>query len=39
LSAISGAHHLRRVIVDRAQLLQLAEALAADLEVSFGDDA
>jgi uncharacterized protein YjbI with pentapeptide repeats len=38
LSAISGTHHLRRVVVDQAQLLQLAEALAADLEVSFGDD-
>jgi uncharacterized protein YjbI with pentapeptide repeats len=38
LSAISGAHHLRRVIIDRAQLLQLAEALAGDLEASFGDD-
>jgi uncharacterized protein YjbI with pentapeptide repeats len=38
LSAIRGVHHLRRVVIDRAQLLQLAEALAADLEVSFGDD-
>ena len=34
-----GAQHLRRVVIDRAQLLQLAEALGADLEVSFGDDA
>ena len=38
LSAISGAHHLHRVVIDRAQLLQLAEALAGDLDVSFGDD-
>jgi uncharacterized protein YjbI with pentapeptide repeats len=38
LSAIRGAHHLRRVVIDRAQLPQLAESLAADLEVSFGDD-
>jgi uncharacterized protein YjbI with pentapeptide repeats len=38
LSAISGAHHLSYVVIDRAQLLQLAEALAADLKVSFGDD-
>jgi uncharacterized protein YjbI with pentapeptide repeats len=38
LSGIRGAHHLSRVVIDRAQLLQLAEALAADLEVSFGDD-
>jgi hypothetical protein len=38
LSAISGAHHLSRVVIDRAQLPQLAESLAAELEVSFGDD-
>jgi uncharacterized protein YjbI with pentapeptide repeats len=38
LSAVNGAHNLKRVVVDRAQLLQLAEALAAELEVSFGDD-
>lgn len=38
LSGIRGAHHLRRVVLDRGQLLQLAEALAADLEVGFGDD-
>ncbi len=38
LSGIRGAHHLSRVVIDRAQLIQLAEALAADLEVSFGDD-
>jgi uncharacterized protein YjbI with pentapeptide repeats len=38
LSAVRGASHLNRVIINRAQLLQLAEALAADLEVSFGDD-
>ena len=38
LSALRGVRHLRRVVVDRVQLLQLAESLAADLEVSFGDD-
>ena len=38
LSAVTGAHYLKRVIIDRAQLLQLAEALAAELDVSFGDD-
>jgi uncharacterized protein YjbI with pentapeptide repeats len=38
LSAISGAQHLSRVVIDRAQLFQLAEALATDLQVSFGDD-
>jgi uncharacterized protein YjbI with pentapeptide repeats len=36
LSAVTGAHYLKRVIIDRAQLLQLAEALAAELDVSFG---
>lgn len=38
LSALSGAQHLRRVIIDRAQSMQLAEALAAELDVTFGDD-
>ena len=38
LSAVTGAHYLKRVIIDRAQLLQLAEALAAELDVSFGED-
>jgi uncharacterized protein YjbI with pentapeptide repeats len=39
LSAISGAHHLKNVVLDRVQLLQLAEALSAELGVNFGDDA
>ncbi len=39
LSAVTGAQYLNRVIIDRAQLLQLAEALAAELDVSFGEDA
>jgi len=38
LSAVTGAHYLKRVIIDRAQLLQLAEALAAELDVSFGEE-
>jgi uncharacterized protein YjbI with pentapeptide repeats len=38
LSAVSGAHHLKRIIIDREQLLQLTEALATELDVSFGDD-
>jgi uncharacterized protein YjbI with pentapeptide repeats len=38
LSGIRGAQHLSRVVIDRAQLLELAQALAAELEVSFGDD-
>ena len=38
LSAVTGAHHLERVVVDRSQLIQLAAALAAELDVTFGDD-
>jgi uncharacterized protein YjbI with pentapeptide repeats len=38
LSAVSGAHHLKRVVIDRAQLMHLAEALAVELDVTFGDD-
>jgi uncharacterized protein YjbI with pentapeptide repeats len=38
LSSVTGAHYLKRVVIDRAQLLQLAEALAAELDVSFGSD-
>ena len=36
LSAVSGVHRLKHAIIDRAQLMQLAEALAAELEVTFG---
>jgi len=38
LSAVNGAHYLKRIVIDRAQLMQLAKALAAELEVTFGDD-
>ena len=38
LSAVTGAQHLRRAVIDRVQLPQLAEALAAELELAFGDD-
>jgi uncharacterized protein YjbI with pentapeptide repeats len=38
LSAVNSAHHLKRIVIDRAQLMQLAQALAAELEVTFGDD-
>ncbi len=38
LSAATGIHHLKRVVLDRAQLMQLAEALAAELDVDFGAD-
>ena len=37
LSAVLGAHHLKRVVLDRAQVLQLASALAGELEINFGD--
>jgi hypothetical protein len=33
---VNGVHNLKRVIIDRAQLLSLAEALATELDVSFG---
>lgn len=39
LSALTGASNLRRVIIDRVQTMQLGEALAAELEMTFGDDA
>ena len=38
LSAVRGTHHLKHAIIDRAQLIQLAEALAGELDVTFGDD-
>jgi uncharacterized protein YjbI with pentapeptide repeats len=37
LSAVIGAAHLKRVIIDRAQTAQLGEALAEELNVTFGD--
>lgn len=37
LATVSGVHHLKKVILDRAQLMQLAEALAVQLSVTFGD--
>ena len=37
LSSVLGAHHLKRVVLDRAQVLQLASALAVELDVSFGE--
>ncbi|MGI5335884.1 hypothetical protein ACQEVS_00050 [Streptomyces sp. CA-181903] len=38
LSAVRGVANLRRVVVDRPQLHQLAQALAGDLGVAFGED-
>jgi uncharacterized protein YjbI with pentapeptide repeats len=38
LSALSGTPHLKHIVIDRAQTMQLAAALAVELDVSFGDD-
>jgi uncharacterized protein YjbI with pentapeptide repeats len=38
LSTLNGTRHLKKVIIDRAQTMQLAEALAAELDMTFGDD-
>jgi uncharacterized protein YjbI with pentapeptide repeats len=38
LSALSSTANLKNVILDRSQIMQLAEALAAELNVTFGDD-
>jgi uncharacterized protein YjbI with pentapeptide repeats len=38
LSALTGIPHLRHVIIDRAQMMQLGEALAAELDATFADD-
>jgi hypothetical protein len=38
LSAVTGAAHLKHVIIDHAQVIQLGEALAAELEATFGED-
>ena len=38
LSAVTGASHLRHVIIDQAQTMQLGVALAAELEMTLGDD-
>ena len=37
LSTVTGTHHLKRVVLDHAQLLQLAQALATELSVTYGD--
>ncbi|GGZ92835.1 hypothetical protein GCM10010344_70650 [Streptomyces bluensis] len=38
LSQLRGLASLKQVIIDRAQTLQLAEALAAELDVTYGED-
>ncbi len=37
LSTVAGVHHLKRVVIDRSQLPQLAEALVAELEITVDD--
>ena len=38
LSRLRGLASLGRIVIDRAQSLQLAEALAVELDVAFGED-
>lgn len=38
LSAIRGVSNLGRVVIDRPQVIQLAEALISDLQIDFRDD-
>ncbi|GHH70707.1 hypothetical protein GCM10018793_05160 [Streptomyces sulfonofaciens] len=38
LSQLRGIASLKQVIIERAQTLQLAEALAAELDVTYGED-
>jgi uncharacterized protein YjbI with pentapeptide repeats len=37
LSTVTGTQYLGRVVLDRAQLLQLAQALATELSVTYSD--
>jgi uncharacterized protein YjbI with pentapeptide repeats len=39
LSLLTGTRHLKYIIIDRFQTMQLAEALAVELDVTFGDEA
>jgi uncharacterized protein YjbI with pentapeptide repeats len=38
LSGLRGVASLRQVVIERAQTMQLAEALAAELDVTYGED-
>jgi len=38
LSELSSTSNLKNVIIDRSQTMQLAKALAAELNLTFGDD-
>jgi len=37
LSTVTGTHYLKHVVLDRAQLPQLGQALATELGVTYGD--
>ncbi|MCX4582535.1 pentapeptide repeat-containing protein [Streptomyces sp. NBC_01481] len=38
LSTVRGVHRLAKVLIDRAQQADMAEALLAELDVTYGDD-
>lgn len=38
LSAVRGVSNLSRVVIDRGQVIQLAEALVTDLQIDFRED-
>ncbi len=38
LSQLRGLSSLKQIVIDQAQTLQLAEALAAELDITFGED-
>jgi hypothetical protein len=38
LSMARGVHHLKSTVMDRFQLMQLAQAVSTELGVTFGDD-
>ncbi|WP_414169132.1 pentapeptide repeat-containing protein [Streptoverticillium reticulum] len=38
ISQLRGLSSLKQIVIDQAQKLQLAEALAAELDVAFGED-
>ncbi|ELP66107.1 hypothetical protein STRTUCAR8_01848 [Streptomyces turgidiscabies Car8] len=38
LSQLRGLASLKQIVIDHAQTLQLAEALAVELDVTFGED-
>jgi uncharacterized protein YjbI with pentapeptide repeats len=38
LSTVKGVNNLKSAIIDRGQLLQLAEAMASEPDLTFGDD-